>query len=141
VVLHIFSQKISKPELVKKEIFKIVGLSFKEYLNFTPISSGKLMKKTELLELIFYKLPILPDITLDISTTFLQSIKSDLFTSLTEAHLSSDLRNLGDFSACLTNLLSYKHGQILSHKELFQALFEIFAMSSQAIALLSAEIT
>jgi hypothetical protein len=40
----------------RKELYRVIALSFKDYLNFNPITLGKLIKKSDVIDNIFFKM-------------------------------------------------------------------------------------
>jgi hypothetical protein len=58
----------------------------------------------------------------------LRAIKDATLESITTAHLSKDLNQLGNLSLCLEHLLSYRHGLLVNHKEVFASIFDIMAL-------------
>lgn len=80
--------------------------SFADYILFNPTTSGKLIKKSDVIENFFFKSfqqedPESPAID------FLKRIKVETMRIISESHLNSDTRNVGHLALCLTNLLSY----------------------------------
>ena len=71
----------------------------------------------------------------------LNTIRNSVFELITECHLSKDFNNMGYLSICLTNLLSYKHGQMVTPKHVFQATAEIMELFKAAVASLKKEIS
>jgi len=50
-----FHQTFKSRNFNRKELFKVIALSFKDYLNFNPITHGKLIKKSDVIDNIFFK--------------------------------------------------------------------------------------
>ena len=122
-----FIQEKALQIIPRKELFKIVGLSFKDYLNFDPLTQGKLIKKSDVIENLFFRLGI---DTIDVveASNMLRSIKEATLESIREAHLNREFMTLGHQSLCLEHLLSYRHGLLLNHKEVFQSIHEVMAL-------------
>jgi hypothetical protein len=49
----------------------------------------------------------------------LRAIKESILDSIRDAHLNQDVKSLGDLSVSLEHLLSYRHGLLVNHKEVF----------------------
>ena len=49
----------------------------------------------------------------------LRAIKESTFESISDALLNRDFKSLGDLSVSLEHLLSYRHGLLVNHKEVF----------------------
>ena len=71
----------------------------------------------------------------------LNTIRNSVFELITECHLSKDCNNMGYLSICLTNLLSYKHGQMMTPQHVFQAIAEIMELFKAAVGSLKKEIS
>jgi hypothetical protein len=91
------------------------------------MTTGKLIKKSEIIESLFFRLGTEIDDQAD-ALTMLKDIKELTFESICEAHINNDTRNIGPLSLCLEHLLSYRHGVLVDTKEVFQAIFEIIAL-------------
>ena len=51
--------------------------------------------------------------------TMLRAIKESILDSIRDAHQNRDFKCLGDLSVGLEHLLSYRHGLLVNHKEVF----------------------
>lgn len=116
-VVPLFIQEKALQMIPRKELYKIIGLSFKDYLNFSPLSQGKLIKKSEVIESLFFRLGV--DQQDADFQAMLRAIKESVLDSIRDAHLNRDFQILGDLSVSLEHLLSYRHGLLVNHKEVF----------------------
>jgi hypothetical protein len=116
-VVPVFIQEKALQMIPRKELFKIIALSFKDYLNFCPLSQGKLIKKSEVIESLFFRLGV--DQQDADFQAMLRAIKESILDSIRDAHINQDVKSLGDLSISLEHLLSYRHGLLVNHKEVF----------------------
>jgi hypothetical protein len=116
-VVPVFNQEKALQVISRKELYKIIALSFKDYLNFSPLTQGKLIKKCEVIESMFFRLGV--DQQDADFQAMLRAIKESTFESISDALLNRDFKSLGDLSVCLEHLLSYRHGLLVNHKEVF----------------------
>jgi len=71
----------------------------------------------------------------------LHAIKEATLDSIRVAHQSKFLSSLGHLALCLEHLLSYRHGQLVNYKEVFDAIFEIMDLFKMLVQSLKEEIT
>lgn len=101
----------------KKAILTTLVKSFADYVRFVPTTSGKLMRKSEVLDNLFTKAFLKEE-------DQLQHLKAQTLHLIAQAHAKKDTSNLGHLSHCLINLLSYKQGALISDpKEAYTACF------------------
>jgi hypothetical protein len=126
--------------MTKKDIFRIISISFTDYLKYNPSTTGKLIKKSDIFESIFFKMG--SDLEEPIEAqNMLKTLKDSVFEITSESHMNNDLSNLGAIALCLTDIISFKHGILITPKEAFQACYEVLALLHLAIAKLKEDIS
>lgn len=119
----------------KKAILSTLAKSFGDYVRFVPTTSGKLMRKTDVLDNLFFKAFLKEE-------EHLQHLKAETLALIAQAHAKKDTSNVGHLAHCLINLLSYKQGVLLSDPdEAFRACFQATDIFCQAVASLKIEVS
>lgn len=103
--------------LPKKAIFSTIAKSFADYVRFVPTTSGKLLRKSDVLDNLFTKAFIKEE-------EHLQHLKAQTLMLIAQAHTKKDTSNVGHLSHCLINLISYKQGALITDpNEAYSACF------------------
>jgi len=113
-----FEHQFTTGTLTKLDIMKILVKTFGDYLRFNPVTTGRVIKKGEIIDNVFFKASLDPE-TGNEFKELLVEVKNHTLEIISESLLNKDSSNLGALSLCLTCLLSYRHGALVQTKEVF----------------------
>lgn len=103
----------------------MINITISDFIKFIPVNF-KVLKKHEAIDNLYFTIG--KDYQKHEVYQLLQDVKRTLFETITESHINKDFNNMGTLSYSLACLLSFKRGELLGVKEVFQAVFEIISL-------------